>query len=58
LPADAIIEEIFFRALARPPQEKEWNVFHEMLSNGKPLRQTLEDILWAVINSKEFIMIR
>jgi hypothetical protein len=55
---ETIIEEIFLRALARAPQEHEWIAFRQMIASAEPIRQVLEDILWAVINSKEFVMIR
>lgn len=55
---ESIIEEIYLRALARVPHEHEWAAFREMIARAEPVRQVLEDILWAVINSKEFVMIR
>ena len=56
--AEAIIEEVYLRAVSRAPHEHEWTAFREMLSSGEPVRQVLEDVLWALINSKEFVMIR
>ncbi len=55
---ESIIEEIYLRALARVPYDHEWTAFREMIARAEPVRQVLEDILWAVINSKEFVMIR
>ncbi len=55
---EAAIEEIFMGALARSPHESEWSVFRQMLTGGESPRRVLEDVLWAVINSKEFVMIR
>ncbi len=55
---EAAIEEIFMRALARTPVEAEWLTFREMLVSQESPRRVLEDVLWAVINSKEFVMIR
>ncbi len=55
---EAAIEEIFMRALARTPVEAEWLAFREMLVSQVSPRRVLEDVLWAVINSKEFVMIR
>ncbi len=55
---EIIIEEIFLRALARVPHEHEWTAFRAMIASAEPTRRVLEDILWAVINSKEFVMIR
>ena len=58
LTPEAAIEEIFMGALARSPRESEWAVFRKMLARGENPRRVLEDVLWAVINSKEFVMIR
>ena len=55
---EAAIDEIFMRALARAPLEKEWVAFREMLQGVESPRRVLEDVLWAVINSKEFVMVR
>lgn len=55
---EAAIDEIFMRALARAPHDKEWVAFREMLNGVESPRRVLEDVLWAVINSKEFVMIR
>ena len=58
LTPEASIEEIYMGALARLPHDSEWSVFRQMLSGGDSPRRVLEDVLWAVINSKEFVMIR
>ena len=55
---ETAIEEIFMRALARTPFDTEWAVFRRMLESEESPRRVLEDMLWAVINSKEFVMIR
>lgn len=55
---EAAIEEIFMRALARTPVDAEWLSFREKLVSEESPRRVLEDVLWAVINSKEFVMIR
>ncbi len=52
------IEEIFMSALSRTPHQSEWEAFKELLARDENPRRVLEDILWAVINSKEFVMIR
>jgi len=55
---EAAIDEIFMAALTRTPSESEWFAFREMLASGESPRRVLEDVLWAVMNSKEFVMIR
>ena len=52
------IEEIYLSALSRFPNDQEWRTFRESLTHSENPRSVLEDILWAVLNSKEFVMIR
>jgi len=53
-----IVEVFFVAALCRSPTEKEWTTVTKFLSESKDRRQTLEDIVWAVVNSKEFLLCR
>jgi hypothetical protein len=55
---ESVIEEIYLRAISRTPNESEWRAFRNRLSSSDDPRGVLEDVLWAVINSKEFVMIR
>lgn len=54
----AILCEIYLRAYAREPGESERRVLSDHLASGRAAgrarRKVLEDVLWAVINSKEF----
>ena len=52
------IEEIYWRALSRPPHANEMRTFRSLLVSVENPHAVLEDVLWAVINSKEFVMIR
>jgi hypothetical protein len=50
-----ITEELYWRALARRPSEQEMSGFNEhVVKNGRS-RATFEDLLWSLINSKEFL---
>ncbi len=53
-----IVAELFERAYARPPSEKETVTLSEYLSSehaaGRDRRHALENVLWSVLNSKEF----
>ena len=53
-----IVGQIFERAYARPPTAKELDIVlvhvTSELAAGRGRRQTLESVLWSVINSKEF----
>ena len=54
----AILSEIYLRAYAREPAEAENKTLSQYLASeraaGRERRKILEDVLWAVINSKEF----
>lgn len=55
---DQIIAEFYWRSLSRPPTQTEQTKLTEYLADAKtPAEQStvLNDIFWAVLNSKEFI---
>ena len=54
-PAERIIEELFLSTLSRYPREPEQLAMLEAFSAGADRRQTVEDVLWALLNSKEFL---
>jgi hypothetical protein len=57
--ADAeVVDELYWTALTRPPtgDEKAGMVAH--LANAKDRRKALEDVVWALVNAKEFLLRR
>jgi hypothetical protein len=54
----AVVEELYWRAYARPPGEDEWSAVSKFLdaerAAGRDRRRALENVLWAILNSKEF----
>ena len=50
-----IIEEMYIRCLARKPTEGEMTQFNQRLAVTPDARPLLEDILWALLNSQEFV---
>ena len=52
------LEEIYLTALARRPRAEEVTRFTEYISTAPSQRAALEDVLWALLNSKEFPLIR
>ena len=56
LPPDQIVEEIYLAAYGRPPSPEEATVAKAQFTKEGSTRQTAcEDILWALINSAEFV---
>ncbi|HEY7117615.1 MAG TPA: DUF1549 and DUF1553 domain-containing protein, partial [Tepidisphaeraceae bacterium] len=52
------IEELYWSALSRPPSEDELHVMSEHVRSAKDRRKGLEDVAWALLNAKEFILRR
>ncbi len=46
--------ELFLTTLARAPRREEVERFLEYVKSAQSPRQAWEDVLWALINSKEF----
>ena len=54
-PANEIVRELTWRTLSRAPTEAELAKFSVHLGAEKPSRAALEDALWGLLNSKEFL---
>jgi len=52
-----ILDELFWTVLTRAPEQAELERFSALLAAGDK-RAALEDILWALINAKEFVLRR
>ena len=55
---EQIIEEFYWRALARPPTQSEQAKLAEFFTDAKTSAEkatVMNDVFWAVLNSKEFI---
>jgi hypothetical protein len=50
-----IVEDLFLRVFGRLPVEKEWTSVQQAIVAAPDARQAaLEDLFWALLNSKEF----
>jgi hypothetical protein len=54
VPAAKAVEELYLAALARYPTAEEQQVIADMLKGREPKR-VLEDLLWTLLNSREFM---
>lgn len=51
-----MVEDMFLAALSRRPTDSESNVIVARIESAENRRAALEDILWAIVNSKEFLL--
>ena len=50
-----VIEELYLVALSRPPSPDEVKAATEHLAKNTDKRKAWEDLVWALLNSKEFL---
>jgi hypothetical protein len=51
-----VIEELFLATLSRPPDEREKSAALTHLKDKKDRNKAFTDMLWALINTREFIL--
>lgn len=52
----AIVEELYWRALSRAPSAEELAGATSYLERASDRRAALEDVLWSLLNAKEFLL--
>ena len=55
-PPEAILDDLFLAALSRPPTSAERGRALQLPQRATVPRQGLEDALWGILNSKEFLL--
>lgn len=50
-----VIEELYLRAMSRYPSRHETNTILEVVKERQSRRNGFQDLLWALLNSKEFL---
>ena len=53
--AGAIVERLYIATLARKPTPQEVETFKPIVASQADLKKNLDDLFWAVLNSREFI---
>ncbi|WP_435006179.1 DUF1549 and DUF1553 domain-containing protein [Tundrisphaera lichenicola] len=51
---DEIVENLYLRALCRPPTSEETTHWSAELSQSSSMKEAAEDLFWALLNSREF----
>ena len=54
-PPEEIVERLYIRVLCRKPSEQEAKQLADILANEKDSQRALEDLFWALLNSREFV---
>jgi hypothetical protein len=49
-----LVEELYLRTMSRLPDAREFAYWENFLSQAGSKREALEDLLWALLNSREF----
>ncbi|GAB4157094.1 MAG: DUF1549 domain-containing protein [Planctomycetaceae bacterium] len=52
---EKLVDELYVRVLTRAPYAKERSKISELLASEKNKQQVLEDVFWALLNSREFL---
>jgi hypothetical protein len=55
-PPDRALDEIYLAAFARQPTTSERQLALEYIARQSDGRKALEDVVWAIINSREFLL--
>jgi hypothetical protein len=55
LPAEQVIEKLYVRCLSRKPLPEELEALKPLFVEGSDVKRSLDDIFWALLNSREFL---
>jgi hypothetical protein len=53
---EEVLRDLYLRALARPPTPDELKKAKTFLQAGEAREQTLQDLFWTLLNSREFLL--
>ena len=55
VPPDQVVDELYVRCLSREPTPKERTDLAKLLDNQKDKQKALDDVFWALLNTREFM---
>jgi hypothetical protein len=56
-PHDEIVDELYLAALSRLPSDAERTASRELLAEDQNPAEYYQDLLWALLNSKQFLFV-
>jgi hypothetical protein len=54
-PLPVVVEELYLATLSRPPRPEEVAKVQDYAPAGVPVAEVMQDLLWALLNSREFL---
>ena len=54
---DELIDELYLTCLTRYPSEKERHVLRDYFASDVPRLEAAQDVLWSLMNVREFIFV-
>jgi hypothetical protein len=54
-PTGEMIDELYLTALGRLPTSAEWKRLNDHIEKAKDKQRAVEDALWAILNTREFL---
>jgi hypothetical protein len=57
-PQDEIVEELYLATLSRLPTDDERQASRELIADSQGEAEFYQDLLWALMNSKQFLFVR
>ncbi len=52
---EQIVDDLFYTTLSRPPSDQDRSIMVHQLEDAPDRRHTCEDLMWALVNAKEFL---
>ena len=55
LPPEQIVEKLYIRCVSRKPTPEEAAALKPLFAEGSDVKRSLDDVFWALLNSREFL---
>jgi hypothetical protein len=55
VPPEQIVEKLYIRCLSRKPTAEEAQALKGLFVEGSDVKRSLDDVFWALLNSREFL---